>query len=402
MSASSSSRSSGVGGRAAAARCTHFGECGGCSIQDLSYPEQLAQKRSRVETLLAPLGLTVSAVHPSPEPWYYRNKMEFSFGDVYPPVEGGPALKLGQKARGRWFHVLDLQECYLLSPETPALLAAVRAWAAAEGRLPYNAKRHAGFLRHLVVREAKNTGERLVCLVTSPGEAPGEPFVRAVMGAYPATTIVWGENGKVSDTAVPDSSRVLLGQGSIVEALRLGGMERRFRISPLSFFQTNTRGAETLYGVVRRWLSSEPPKKVLDLYCGAGAIGLCLSDLCEQLIGAELNPSAVADARANAALNGVANASFYEGRVETLLPSLLAMDPDAVVVDPPRAGLHSKAVEALLSLGCDRLVYVSCNPESLARDLKLLEPGYSAEAVEVVDLFPHTEHVETAVLLRQA
>ena len=401
MSASSSFPPS-AGEAGAAGRCRHFGRCGGCQTQHLPYEEQLAQKKSRVESLLQPLGLSVAQIHASPEPWYYRNKMEFSFGDVYPPVEGGPQLKLGQKARGRWFDVLDLQECFLLSLETPALLRAVREWASSEKLLPYNAKRHTGFLRHLVVREAKNTGERMVCLVTSPGELPRESFVKAVLGAYPATTIVWGENGKVSDTAVPDASKVLLGSGTIVEALRFNGLERRFRISPLSFFQTNTRGAQTLYGVVRGWLAPERPKRLLDLYCGAGAIGLCLSDLCEELVGAELNPSAVADARENAKLNGVANARFFEGRVETLLPSLLAMDPDAAIVDPPRAGLHAKAVETLLSLGCERLVYVSCSPEALARDLAALEPGYRAERAEVVDLFPHTEHVETAVLLRRA
>ncbi len=361
----------------------------------------MRKKQERVQALLSPLSLTVAAVHPSPELWYYRNKMEFSFGDVYPPVEGGPTLKLGQKARGRWFHVLDLQECFLLSPETPALLSAVRRWAEAEKLLPFNAKRHTGFLRHLVVREAKNTGERLVCLVTSPGDLPRPSFQAAVQAAYPATTIVWGENGKISDTAVPDSSRVLLGSGAIVEALRLGAVSRRFRVSPLSFFQTNTRGAEVLYGVVRRWLEPERPKRLLDLYCGAGAIGLCLSDLCEQLVGAELNASAVADARRNAELNGVANASFYEGAVEALLPSLAAMSPDAVVVDPPRAGLHAKAVEALLTLRCPRLIYVSCNPEALARDLAKLGEAYAVERVELVDLFPHTEHVETAVLLKR-
>lgn len=398
MSASSSSPSS---GGATAARCRHFGECGGCALQHLSYEEQLEGKRQKVNGCLAPLGCEVASAQASPETWFYRNKMEFSFGDVYPPVEGGPALKLGQKAKGRWWHVLDLQECFLLSEEAPKLLASVRAWAEREKLAPFNAKRHTGFLRHLVVREGKNTGERLVDLVTAAGDFPAESFVEAVASSYPATTILRGVNAKVSDTAVSDALTALTGPGYIHEELRVGPRRRRFRISPHSFFQTNTRGAERLYGLVRAWLEPERPKRLLDLYCGAGSIGLCLADVCGEVVGAELNPSAVADAKLNASLNDAPNVSFYQGAVETLLPSLLALAPDAIVVDPPRAGLHSTATGLLLEVRAPTLVYVSCNPEALARDLALLQEGYAVERAEVVDLFPHTEHVETAVLLRR-
>lgn len=384
------------------ARCAHFGACGGCARQDLPYDEQVLRKAERVSSLLEPLGLAVGAVHPSPEPWYYRNKMEFSFGDVYPPVAGGPGLKLGLKAKGKWYQVMDLSECFLLSPETPALLAAVRRWASRERLEPYNGKRHRGFLRHLIVREGKNTGDRLVLLVTAPGELPKASFIKEVRAAYPATTILWGTNAKVSDTALAEAVEILDGPGFIREELRFGGEKALFQISPYSFFQTNTGGAQVLYGIVRGWLSRREPRLLLDLYCGGGGIGISCASACGGVVGVETTPSAVEDAKTNASLNGLGRVQFYGGAVEALLPSLLAMKPDAAVVDPPRSGLHAKAVEALLALGPEALAYVSCNPEALARDLKALSPGYRAARAEVVDLFPHTEHVETAVWLERA
>ncbi|MDE1976625.1 MAG: 23S rRNA (uracil(1939)-C(5))-methyltransferase RlmD [Elusimicrobia bacterium] len=381
--------------------CRHFGECGGCSLQNLPYPEQLARKKARVDAALAAFGLKVEAVHPSPELWFYRNKMEFGFSDVYPPIPDGPPLYLGLKPKGQWRRVLDLEECRLLSPETPALLAAVRRWAAENRLPPYNSVRHAGFLRHLVVREAKNGGERMVHLITAPEDFPAESFAAAVKAAYPASTILRGVNAKVSDTASPDSVELLCGSGRITEILRLKGRELRFRISPASFFQTNTRGAEVLYGIARRWAEEAAPKKILDLYCGGGGFALSLADLCEKVAGVESNAAAIGDAKRNAADNGVANAEFYAGATETLLPALLDMKPSAAVADPPRAGLHAKAAAALRDWGPPLLIYVSCNPDALGRDLAALAPAYRAERAEMVDLFPHTEHVETIVLLRR-
>ncbi len=390
MSASSSSTHS-------AARCVHFGSCGGCALQDRAYEEQVALKADKVRALLSPLDVRVDAAHPSPEEWFYRNKMEFSFGDVYPPRPDAPWLKLGLKPKGRWYEILDLSECFLLSPETPALLSAVRDWAKKEGLPPYNSHKKQGLLRHLVVREAKNGSDRMVVLVTTPCELPPS-FAGAVRAAYPATTVLHGGNAKASDTAVSDSLKVLSGEGFITERLRFAGREVCFRISPHSFFQTNTRAAQRLYGRIRDWVGALGAGRVLDLYCGGGGIGLSVADACREVVGAELNASAIEDAKANAARNGV-GAKYFAGAVEVLLPSLLAMDPDVVIVDPPRAGLHPKALEALMSLGAPNVIYVSCNPEALARDLKVLLEDYRARACEVFDLFPHTEHVETAVRL---
>jgi len=382
--------------------CRHFGECGGCSIQNIPYPEQLGRKKSRVNAALAASGLEVQAAHPSPDLWFYRNKMEFGFSDVHPPRPEGPPLYLGLKPKGQWRRVLDLQECRLLSPETPALLSAVRRWAAQNGLPPYNSVRHVGFLRHLVVREAKNSGERMVHLITAPGDFPADSFAATVKESYPAATILRGVNAKISDTASPDSIEVLTGPGRITEVLRLEDRELRFQISPASFFQTNTRGAEVLYGIARRWVMLEKPGKVLDLYCGGGGFALSLADACKKVVGVESNAAAVEDAKRNTADNGVQNTEFYVGQTETLLPALLDMKPQAAVADPPRAGLHSKAVAALCAGGPPLLIYVSCNPDALGRDLADLAPAYRAEQAEMVDLFPHTEHVETAVLLRRA
>ena len=384
------------------ARCSHFGHCGGCQLQNLSLEEQLEHKRKRVQSLLGPLGVEIGAAHASPQAWFYRNKMEFSFGDVYPPRPEGPALKLGLKPRGKWYDILDLQECFLLSPETPALLKAVRDWASGQGVLPYNSHRSEGILRHLVVREAKNGLDRLVLLVTAPAAIPSESFVDAVRAAYPATTVLWGVNGKVSDTAISDKIGPLFGPGFITETLRLPGQELRFRISPQSFFQTNTRGAEALYGLLRQWVASASVEAALDLFCGGGGITLSLAGVCGKIYGAELNAEAVEDARQNAALNGISNAEFFSGPVERLLAALLALGASCVIVDPPRAGLHPTVAAALAERGPARLFYVSCNPEALARDLGVLSARYTIVRAAVVDLFPHTEHVETVVELRRS
>lgn len=310
-----------------------------------------------------------------------------------------PMLHLGLKPRGRWYEVLDLSECFLLSEEAPALLEGVRSWAKAHELLPYNSRKNTGLLRHLVVREAKNGKGRLVLLVAAPGPLPRESFLEAVLKSYPATTVLLGINGKLADTAVSDSLEILSGDGFITETLRFPGRELNFRISPPSFFQTNTRGAETLYGLLRSWLGELRPRHAWDLYCGGGGIGLSLADHCGTILGVEQNPAAVADARANAAANAITNIEFKAASIEEL--SLLEPKPDAVLIDPPRAGLHPKAVRFLLETSAPELFYVSCNPLALARDLALLKNAYSVARAEAVDLFPQTEPVETAVWLKK-
>lgn len=380
-------------------RCRHFGTCGGCSIQDKPYDAQLSYKRNKVlEALKGLEGLPELSVVPAPDAWNYRNKMEFSFGDVYPPVEG-KWLKLGMKPRGRWYEILDLQECHLPSPEAATLLASVRAWAEREKVQPYNSHKKVGTLRHLVLREAKNRPERLVLLVTTDGNIPKNSFIDAVQSVYPATTILLGANAKASDTAISDSIEVLTGAGFVTETLYFPDGAVDYRISPQSFFQTNSKGTELLYGLLRAWTRELPTGVVLDLYCGGGGIALSLAGAARKVVGVELNPAAVADAKANAERNGFKNCDFYCAPVETLLPSLLDLRPEAVVVDPPRAGLHAKAAATLLEMAPPVIFYVSCNPESLGRDLAILKAKYRVDRLVMVDLFPHTEHVETVVRL---
>ncbi len=380
-------------------RCRHFGTCGGCSLQDKSYEAQLVLKKDKVLAALAGIaGLPEPAVLGSPDPWNYRNKMEFSFGDVYPPVEGR-WLKLGLKPKGRWYEILDLQECHLPSLEAAKLLSSVRQWAEREKVPPYNAHKKEGVLRHLVIREAKNRPERMVVLVTTNGQIPQPSFIEAVLSSYPATTILLGSNSKASDTAISDSMAVLMGPGSITETLYFPDGAVDYRISPQSFFQTNTRGAEALYGLLRSWTRELESGLILDLYCGGGGIALSLAAAARKVVGVESNSSAVADAKSNAERNGFANCEFYCAAVELILPSLLDMRPAAVIVDPPRAGLHAKATAALLEIAPPLIFYVSCNPDSLGRDLKILGPRYAVERLVVADLFPHTDHVETIVRL---
>lgn len=382
-----------------AALCRHFGTCGGCSLQDKPYDAQLALKKDKVAAALSGLeGLPPLSILGAPDVWNYRNKMEFSFGDVYPPV-AGKWLKLGMKPKGRWYEILDLEECRLPSRSAAALLASVRSWAEREKVEPYNSHKKTGTLRHLVLREAKNRPERLVLLVTTDGNIPKASFIEAVRAVYPATTILLGANKKLSDTAVSDSIEVLTGPGYVTETLYFPDGAVDYRISPQSFFQTNTKGTEVLYGLLRSWTRELPEGIVLDLYCGGGGIALSLAGAARKVVGVELNPAAVADAKANAERNKIGNCDFYAASVETLLPSLLDMRPELVVVDPPRAGLHAKAAATLLEMAPPVIFYVSCNPESLGRDLGILTAKYRVDRLVAVDLFPHTDHVETVARL---
>ena len=398
----SADKSAGTAGKEngqTAAKCRHFGDCGGCQIQDLEYERQLEKKGLALDALFEPAGWrTPIDVKPSPDRWYYRNKMEFSFQDVYPvPPSGEDHLLLGLKRRQRWDKVLNLSECHLMSVESASLIQAVHDWARREKLEPYNLHKQIGFLRHLVVREAKGTGDRMVLLVTSPGELPKQSFVSAVRSSYPATTVLWGTNKKKSDVAKSDVLEVLEGPGTITESV----LGRQFRISPHSFFQTNTRAAERLYSRIREWLGEIKPKNLLDLYCGSGGISLCVADCCEFVLGVEEVASAVEDAQRNAQDNGVKNAQFIAAKVEELLPTFATTEPraDAVILDPPRSGLHPSTVKALKQLCPEWVVYVSCNPKAMAEDVQRLGDYYELQRLEAFDLFPHTEHVEALGLL---
>lgn len=401
---------------AAPSRCPHFGPhggpCGGCTFQHLGYEAQLAAKRRRVAEALAPLLGADVAVEPvvgMAHPWHYRNKLDFTFGARRYRVDGedpeeDATFALGLHVPGMWSKVLDVERCAIAFEGADTILGTIRRLSRAAGLMPWDTRDHTGLLRHVVLRRGVRTGETMLVLVTSERAAElVDPLAGAVLAAHPElTTIVQDVNARHATIAIGQEQFVLHGPGTIDEVL----LGRRFTLSPHSFFQTNTLQAERLFEVVREEARLAAAGVVFDLYCGAGTIGLCLADHAGQVVGFESVGAAVADARANAARNGLAGATFVEGDVLQSLAAFTAAGgqtlPDVVVLDPPRAGLHHKVVPAVLALGAPRIVYVSCNPESAARDLAALtEGGYVVERVRPVDLFPHTPHIETVIALRR-
>lgn len=402
-----------------AAPCAHFGVCGGCKWQHVSYAEQLRLKRKLVADALAHVGgfsdaLVLDPI-PSPSEYGYRNKLEFSFGDRRyladdemgrdPATLSKPAgFALGFHAPERFDRVVDIDRCLIATPEMNIALAVVRRLALDRGLTVYQTRTHEGFLRNLVVRHAASTGEFMVYLVTSAHDAAlMREFRDALLAALGErlTTFVNGVTQRKNTVARGDENVVLHGPGVIVD--RLGAL--RFTISPTSFFQTNTRQAERLYEETVRRAAATPGGVVHDLYCGTGTIALSLAGSFRAVVGCELEASSLADAAANASANGIGNTQFlaldlkhYASAVANLSAELR---PDVVVVDPPRAGLHPDLVVELRRLRPSRLVYVSCNPASLARDAKALcgESAYRLGEVQPVDLFPQTYHVESVVAL---
>src|SRR5258706_1385802 len=340
--------------------CHHFGTCGGCRSEagsrPLPYTQELRQKEDRVRHLLSPYD--VENWHPmvaSPEEWYYRNKMEYAF------AVWDEHLVLGQRETGRFDRVVDLETCFLMSADSLEVLKRVRHWAKKTGLSGYHRGRHQGDLRYLVIREGKNTGERMAILLASR-EVDVAPLAETIR---PVLTTAWlGVTGAISDVARADDMRLLWGPGTITEKLN----SRTYQISPYSFFQTNTRGTEKLYSLLQNWGASFRGALV-DLYCGSGGITLAPSESFDRVVGLDTNAGAIEDAKKNAQATRIGNAEFVcEDAMEFLkkLPgSKLSIQLSAMVVDPPRAGLHPKALKALVDMNPPRLAYVSCNPESL-------------------------------------
>ena len=374
--------------------CVHFAHCGGCAWQDLDYQRQLEFKRKQVQDCLVRLGglkdVEVTPTLPSPDVFFYRNKMEFSF-HVQP--DGG--FTLGLHRRGRFDDIFDLHACHLQSERSNRIVSLVREFVSTRRIAVYDVRHHAGFMRFLVVREGKNTGQVMINLVTNYGDFPCQSeLVDALTTAEPdIVTIVHNQNGQKSNVATGEVETVIYGPGYIEERL----LGCTFRIRANSFFQTNTRQAERLYALAIDLLDPSPDMAVLDLYCGAGVIGILVADRVREVTGIESVGDAVAAARENAALNGRDNCRFIEGDVRRVLREQRGElpSPDAVILDPPRGGLHPKALSRVVDLSAPRLVYVSCNPATFARDARILcDDGYALGTVQPVDMFPHTKHIE--------
>ena len=381
------------------APCTHFPACGGCRFQDLAYDAQVASKHRWVADSLQRLaGLhdaPLEEIVPAASQFHYRNKMEYSFTQL----EDGPSL--GLHKAGRWDEVLQIDECWLTTDAGNRIRNTMREWAREEKLTAYDQAAHEGYLRHLLVREGRNTGQALVQLVTNRGERFDRERLIEVLTAIPEVrSIHWSVNTGVSEvTNLP--TELLWGDDAIEE--EIGGL--RFRVRPNAFLQTNTEMAERLYGIAREFAALSGGETVYDLYCGIGTIGLSMAGDAMTVWGIEISEESVACAIENQELNGIGNTAFFAGNVGDVLTDLRARagDPDVVVVDPPRAGLAGKALRRLGEIGAPRIVYVSCNPTTLAGDVKRLADDYAYRLVRArpLDMFPHTPHVECVALLER-
>nr|MBN2277754.1 23S rRNA (uracil(1939)-C(5))-methyltransferase RlmD [candidate division Zixibacteria bacterium] len=376
------------------APCRHFDICGGCTWQDLVYDRQLFYKRKQVLDCLRHIGriddIEVGEIVGCPEQFYYRNKMEFSFN-----TNGKDGFNFGLHRRGRFDRIFDIEECRLQSPRSNSIVAWFRNFIT-ENRIPiYDVEAHTGYIRFLVIRETKNTGRVMLNIVTAAGDFPlADRLIASAAGEFPEIrTIVHNINTKKSNIALGESEEILSGPGYIEEKI----LGCTFRIYANSFFQTNSRQAERLYSLAFDFLEPNNDDTLLDLYCGTGTIGLCAAGRVRQVIGIELEPSAVRAAEENARLNGIDNAIFHTGSVQTILAEQpeLFRSVTAVIVDPPRAGLHPKALKKLIELGPPKIIYISCNPATFARDAAVFrEAGYVLSKTVPVDMFPHTMHIE--------
>ena len=402
--------------------CVHFSECGGCTYQTLPYEEQLKMKAIQVEKLIndviAPIseGYEFLGIKASPTQKAYRNKMEFSFGDAY---KDGP-LALGMHKRGSFYDIVPVPECQIVDEDFRTVLMTTLEFFSEKGSSFYHKLRHEGYLRHLLVRKAVKTGEILVDLVTTTQlEHMGVNGVdvaqeAALLDAWKEallaeeyvgkmTGILHTKNDSLADVVANDGTDVLYGQDYFFEEL----LGLRFKITPFSFFQTNSLGAEVLYETAREFIgdaltgtdAQESGKVVFDLYSGTGTIAQMLSPVAKKVIGVEIIEEAVEAAKINAELNDLHNCEFIAGDVLKVIDDI-EEKPEYIVLDPPRDGIHPKALEKIIRYGVPQMVYISCKPTSLARDLEVLQArGYKVEKVCCVDMFPNTVHVETVVLM---
>lgn len=377
--------------------CPHFGICGGCTYQTLPYGEQLKIKEKQVKKLLHQVISedVFEEIKPSPVYMAYRNKMEFSFGDEY---KDGP-LALGMHKRGSFYDIVTVKDCQIVDKDFCDILSVTMEYFKELGIGFYKKMQHVGYLRHLLVRRGTKTGEILVDLVTTTQEILDlGDYVKRLLD-LPLNGRIAGilhtSNDSLADVVQNDFTEVLYGRDFFYEEL----LGLKFKISPFSFFQTNSLGAEVLYELAREYVGETKDKVVFDLYSGTGTIAQILAPVAKKVVGVEIVEEAVGAARENAALNGLENCEFIAGDVLKVIDEIQEK-PDLIVLDPPREGIHPKAINKIINFGVNKLVYISCKPSSLVRDLGVfLENGYGVERVCCVDMFPGTANVETCVLL---
>lgn len=377
--------------------CSYYEKCGGCSQLTTNYNIQLKNKENMVKSIFAEAGIknyNFQGIKPSPSIYEYRNKMEFSFGDL----EIGGILQLGMHPRGKMYEVLTVDDCLLIDSDFRQVLTAVIDYFRDTGIKKYHVKRREGYLRNLVIRKGLNTGELLVNLVTTSqrdhnlsrlAKILHEPSYKGKLVGFLHTV-----NDDYSDTVKCDQLNVITGRDHFFEEL----LGYRFKISPLSFFQVNTGGAEILYSMIKNQIK-DGARTVYDLYCGTGSIGITVASKADRVIGIEQMAEAVVTARENAAMNECHNCEFITGDVLERIDEV-GSQADTIIIDPPRPGIHPKARKKIISIQTPEIIYVSCNPKTLTRDLKdFLKAGYSIDYTECVDMFPHTSHVEICTSL---
>lgn len=375
------------------APCPVFGECGGCTFQQMSYPAQLDMKRDvLLESLHGVPGVPecVRPVLGAESPFYFRNKMVFAFGSA----DGRTVL--GLHKRGDFRSVVLTDICMLQSPQSNEIIKRALNFVTLHKIPVHDDLRNEGILRHLVIREGKHTGERMVHLHAADPHPAFEQFPGALEGL--CNTFIVSYHRAVPEDAPAATTFVLHGRGRIREWLN----NLSFEIGPATFFQTNSLQAEKLFGVLRSWAAEIKPRNAADLYAGTAPIAIHLGAVAEKVVAVESNAESVEMAKHNVQINSLANVEVIRAEVEKTGTGVLPRPLDLVVVDPPRAGLHKKAMQVLVSAGAPHIFYVSCNPATLARDLKLLvDGGYSVEAIQPVDMFPHTFHIEALARLRR-
>ena len=393
--------------------CPHFGECGGCASQDVPYAEQLARKQQRLQELFRDFWSGEIPIAPSPSVWHYRNKMDFNFArkryDEPPPPGTKRDTVVGFNRKGKWYWPLDIEDCLIAPERAGELLMVVRAWAKREGLEAYDDRTKEGSLRVLLLREGRRTGQHMVMLITRPGVIPAESFADAVRSVYPQASVQHGEYTGEAQGKFADTWRVIRGPDAISEELRIpdsiSARAITFRISPFSFFQTNTLAAEVLYGNIRAWVRETSPEVLYDLYGGTGSIAFACAYLVKVVRSIENVTEAALDGEANARANAIENVFFTAADVRAYLLNVAndgGMEPRAAaVVDPPRAGMQPKALKRLIACAPKDLLYVSCKPEMLAQEMPELLKRYVLTSFDAVDMFPHTPHVEALAMFRR-
>ena len=383
--------------------CQYFGTCGGCSIQDLAYADQLVLKKQRLLRMLGELDPAIDVeVIGLEEPWRYRNKAELTFG-----TDHSNRVMLGYHAARSFWRIVDLEDCLLLPEPIGRMLADARRLAENSGRPAYNPRTHQGFFRYLLIRASHSTGKLLVCLITTQGNRDLiERFGQELMARHPAiSSFYWGVNEKVADVAIPDEFFLISGEPYLED--RLGPF--KINLHPLNFLQPNPLQAQRMYLRLQELVGRASSAIAWDLYCGIGLISFYLASMFRMVYGIDWDAHNLEMARLNAEANAISNVQFHLGRTEDLLANkrfwLMEAQPELVVVDPPRSGLHPRVVGSLLAARPKQLLYLSCNAQALVRDLQLLLSGfprYRLRQVDAFDLFPHTVHLEVLTLLERA